>query len=207
MHDRRIDGVPHTFGNASTLFMNAMTWYDHETRSIWSQPWGRAIQGPLKGVELKLLPFQLTTWESWRREHPKSLAMINEVDRFLGGRQKFDPDFVIGLAIAGLSKAYYFTDVREVGVVNDQIGDIPILVWAQDENFHAYVRQVADRILTFSMLGENIVDQETGSVWDVSRGIALEGPLSGESLQPVPSLSSYDWAWEDFYPDSEFYQP
>lgn len=187
--------------------MNAMTWYDHETRSIWSQPWGRAIQGPLKGVELKLLPFQLTTWESWRREHPKSLAMINEVDRFLGGRQKFDPDFVIGLAIAGLSKAYYFTDVREVGVVNDQIGDIPILVWAQDENFHAYVRQVADRILTFSMLGENIVDQETGSVWDVSRGIALEGPLSGESLQPVPSLSSYDWAWEDFYPDSEFYQP
>jgi len=31
--------------------------------------------------------------------------------------------------------------------------------------------------------------------------------LNGESLQPVPSLSSYDWAWRDFYPDSKFYAP
>ena len=187
--------------------MNAMTWYDHETRSIWSQPWGRAIQGPLKGVELELLPFQLTTWGSWRGEHPKSLAMTNDVNRLFMSRQKFDPDFVIGLTIAGRSKAYYYKDVQAVGVVNDQIGEIPVLVWAKNENFHAYARQVADRALTFSIKGDNIVDQETASVWDVSLGLAVDGPLRGESLQPVPSLSSYDWAWQDFYPDSQFYQP
>ena len=52
-----------------------------------------------------------------------------------------------------------------------------------------------------------LVDQETGSIWDISRGLAKEGPLVGEGLQPVPSLSSYDWAFRDFSPNGEFYQP
>ena len=45
--------------------MNAMTWFDHETDSIWSQPVGLAFEGPLRGTQLKLLPFQLTTWSNW----------------------------------------------------------------------------------------------------------------------------------------------
>jgi hypothetical protein len=56
-----------------------MTWYDHETNSNWSQPWGRAISGQLKGTVLFLLPSQLTTWGSWKAEHPETLAMINDV--------------------------------------------------------------------------------------------------------------------------------
>ncbi len=59
VHDRRTDGAPRTFGNAGALFVNALTWYDHETRSTWSQPWGRSIVGPLKGLQLHLLPFEL----------------------------------------------------------------------------------------------------------------------------------------------------
>ena len=39
--------------------MNAMTWFDHETNSIWSQPWGMAISGPLKGTRLDVFPFSL----------------------------------------------------------------------------------------------------------------------------------------------------
>jgi hypothetical protein len=45
-----------TFGNAGVLFMSNYDVVRPRTRSIWSQPWGRAIQGPLKGVELFLLP-------------------------------------------------------------------------------------------------------------------------------------------------------
>jgi len=206
VHDRRIDGEAQVFGNAGSLFMNAMTWFDHETESIWSQPWGRAIIGEHKGVELFLLPSQITTWASWKAEHPNSLAMINDTDK-IGGRQRFDPNFVIGLLVADDAKAFYYRDVAQRGIVNDTLGELPIFVWAGDNNFHVYIRQVGGQTLNFQLDNDTLVDIETGSTWDLTRGLATSGPLTGESLQPVPSLSSYDWAWLDFYPDTEFYEP
>lgn len=206
MHDRRIDGAAHTFGNAGALFMNAMTWYDHETQSTWSQPWGRAIKGPLKGVQLFLLPSQVTTWANWKGEHPDSLVMANDIDRFVA-RQGFSPDFVIGLILEDNAKAYYYTDAAAAGVINDTLGDVPIVVWAARENFHAYIRQAEGHTLTFHAEGDQLVDAETGSTWDVARGLAVAGPLRGHALQPVPGSTAYDWAWRDFYPKSEFYAP
>ncbi|RMG90271.1 MAG: DUF3179 domain-containing protein [Chloroflexi bacterium] len=206
MHDRRIDGETYTFGNAGGLFMNAMTWYDHTTESIWSQPWGRAIRGPLKGVQLFLLPSQLTTWASWQAEHPETLVMINDVDR-IGRKQKFSTEFVIGLVLGETSKAYYYEDVATAGIVNDMMGQFPVVVWAQDNNFHAYLRQVEGEVLTFRLENGRIFDNETGSEWDITRGLAIDGPLRGQGLQPVPNSSAFDWAWLDFYPTTEFYQP
>jgi hypothetical protein len=204
VHDRRVDGKTHIFGNAGGLMMNAMTWWDHETESIWSQPWGRSIEGHYKGTELFLLPSKITTWGNWKAEYPETLAMTTAYNR-VGFRQKFDPDFVIGLILAEQAKAYYYRDVAEAGTVNDFLGDIPVFVWAADENFHAYVRQAGGQTLTFLLDGDLLVDEETGSTWDISRGLATTGPLKGEGLQPVPSTTAFDWAWEDFYPGTEFY--
>ena len=55
--------------------------------------------------------------------------------------------------------------------------------------------------LSFEM-GEDgrIVDTGTGSVWDVGRGVAVEGPLKGAALQQVPYVSSYHWAWRGLLP-------
>ena len=199
--------MPHTFGNAGALVMNAMTWYDHETGSIWSQPVGLAFRGPLKGVELELLPCQLTTWGNWVDSHPETLAMINDVPRLQGTRQGFQPNFVIGLILNDQAKAYYYEDAEAAGVINDSLGEVPIVLWAGGNEFSTFIRRVGDQILTFRLENGSLVDQETGSVWDISRGLAKEGPLKGEGLQSVPSLSSFDWAFEDFYPDGEFYQP
>jgi hypothetical protein len=187
--------------------MNAMTWYDHETQSIWSQPVGLAIRGPLKGVELELLPFQLTTWGNWIDSHPETLAMINDTNRLRGLRQGFQPNFVIGLILDKQAKAYYYEDAEAAGVINDSLADIPIVLWAGGNDFKAFIRVVGDQTLTFRLENGALVDQETGSIWDIARGLAKEGPLKGEGLQSVPSLSSFDWAFSDFYPDGEFYQP
>ena len=207
VHDRRIDGQTYVFGNFGGLYMNAMTWWDHKTESVWSQPWGRAIQGELKGVELFLLPSQLTTWGQWKAEHPGTLVMNTGYNRLTVFRQTFNPDFVIGLILAEQAKAFAYRHVEAAGVVNDFVGDIPVLVWAADNNFHAYIRQVDDRVLTFRLEGGELVDEETGSTWDPGRGLATSGPLTGQGLQSVPSSSAYDWAWLDFYPDSAFYSP
>jgi hypothetical protein len=207
VHDRRIDGQTEIFGNYGALFMNAMTWFDHTTNSVWSQPWGRAIIGERKGIELFLLPSQIASWESWREAYPDTLVMTNDLVRLGPFRQNFDPDFVIGLLLGGQAKAYYFTDVLNAGVVNDEMGDIPIVVWAEEGRFHVYVRQVDEQVLTLSADGDILIDAETGSRWDVARGLAIEGPLQGQSLLGVPSSSAFDWAWLDFYPNSDFYQP
>ncbi len=204
MHDRRIDGRTHVFGNAGALFMRAMTWYDHETRSIWSQPWGRAIAGAYKGIQLNLLASQVTTWESWKAAHPQTLVMINDVDR-VRSRQGFDPDFVIGLILGGEARAYYFEDVIRAGAINDHLGDVPVVVWASANEYRAYVRQVEDRTLTFELQGSTLTDKETGSTWEPRRGIALSGPLKDVVLLSVPNTTAFDWAWLDFYPESGIY--
>jgi hypothetical protein len=199
--------VPHTFGNAGALVMNAMTWYDHETQSVWSQPVGLAFRGPLKGTQLELLPFQLTTWSNWVESYPDTLVMVNDVNRLGNIRQGFQPNFVIGLIIDDQAKAYYYEDVEAAGVINDTLAEVPIIVWAENNDYTAYIRKLGNQTLTFKIDNGLLVDQETGSVWDISRGLAKDGPLTGEGLQPVPSLSSYDWAFKDFYPGADFYQP
>ena len=50
-----------------------------------------------------------------------------------------------------------------------------------------------------------MVDVQTGSKWDLVKGIAIDGPLRGEVLQRVAYITAYDWDWEDFYPHTEFY--
>ena len=52
-----------------------------------------------------------------------------------------------------------------------------------------------------------MIDAQTGSTWDVTRGIAIAGPLRGEVLQRVPYITAFDWAWEDFFPHTQFYLP
>ena len=58
-------------------------------------------------------------------------------------------------------------------------------------------------ILTFARSDSGVItDVETCSSWDVERGIALDGPLWGTHIQKVPYQSSFDWAWNEFFPNA-----
>lgn len=48
----------------------------------------------LKGIDLFLLPSQLTTWASWKGEHPNTLVRINDLVLLSFNRVRFDSDFV-----------------------------------------------------------------------------------------------------------------
>jgi hypothetical protein len=207
VHDRRIDGEAHVFGNAGGLYKYAMTWWDHKTVSIWSQPTGRALSGPLKRTELALLPSQMTSWANWKAAHPETLALTNSYSQLGFNRQKFDQDFVVGLVLADLSKAYYYEDVAVDGVLNDWIGEFPVLIWAANDDYRSFSRTVGGDTLTFQWVEGVLSDLDTGTTWDVNLGLGLEGPLKGQALQPIPSLTAFDWAWEDFYRNGEIYQP
>jgi hypothetical protein len=205
VHDRTVNGEPFVFGNQGGLFMNAMTWWDHQTESVWSQPWGRAIAGPLKGIELTLLPSQLVPWKTWREMHPHTLALkVNGV--FRGGEAPRDR-FVVGITLGEWATAYPYELAAEAGILNDHVGPYPVIVHvnAQSRAIHVYLRQADDRTLTFVQGDGQVRDEETGSTWQMDRGVAVGGPLKGQALRSLPYIPAFDSAWRDFYPDSEWY--
>lgn len=74
--------------NDGALFGNAMTRWDHETGSVWSQSRGEAIMGELKGVRLEPMASTLSHWSAWREAHPETLALDTwgfPIGRWVGG--------------------------------------------------------------------------------------------------------------------------
>jgi len=114
---------------------------------------------------------------------------------------------VIGIALGEDAKAYPFGLASDEGAVNDWIGEFPVVVVADSEtrSIQAFVRSAGGRELGFIRQEDAIVDIQTGSKWDFAKGPAVEVPLRGEALQRVPYITAFDWAWEDFYPHTEFY--
>ena len=59
--------------------------------------------------------------------------------------------------------------------------------------------------LTFRVDEERIVDNETGSGWDIL-GRSIDGPLAGKSLSPVVHGDHFWFSWAAFKPDTVIYQ-
>jgi len=57
------------------------------------------------------------------------------------------------------------------------------------------------RTLTFRLEGGRIVDEETGSTWNVL-GLATDGPLEGQELTPVAHGDHFWFAWGIFKPNT-----
>ncbi len=217
MHDRRVDGKALTFGNQGALFMNAMTWWDHDTESIWSQPWGSAINGPLEGTALTLIPASIVPWRTWLDEHPDTTVLNNDLDLRQGSASPIRDDFVIGVALAESATAYPYLLASDLRVINDRVGEHPVAVFVDPEtrDIKVFLRATASVSVGAGDVSEvtferndagEIVDHQTGSLWDVSRGVAIQGPLKGAALQQIPYVTSYDWAWDDFFPHSTLYR-
>ena len=66
---------------------------------------------------------------------------------------------------------------------------------------NAFDRRVDGRALTFALDGDAILDEQTGSRWNVL-GEAIAGPLEGRRLQPVEGGVHFAFAWLAFRPDT-----
>lgn len=60
--------------------------------------------------------------------------------------------------------------------------------------------------LTFSRSGEEFVDEETGSGWNIL-GTAVSGPLAGEQLAAVPHTDAFWFAWATYQPGTVIVSP
>ncbi len=217
MHDRRVDGKTLTFGNQGALFMNAMTWWDHDTESVWSQPWGSAIYGPLEGTALTLIPASIVPWPTWLDEHPDTTVLNNDLNPRRGSTSSIRDNFVIGVALEEFAAAYPYPLASDLRVINDRIGEHPVAVFVDPDtrDIKVFLRTPASVPVDAGDVSEvtferndagEVIDHQTGSIWDVSRGAAIQGPLKGAVLQQIPYVTSFDWAWDDFFPHSTLYR-
>jgi hypothetical protein len=64
-----------------------------------------------------------------------------------------------------------------------------------------FLRELDGRLLTFAAAGEDFVDQETGTRWNLF-GQGLSGVLADRRLTPVPHANHFWFAWAAFRPDT-----
>ncbi len=213
VHRRTVEGQVLVFGNQGALWRNAMTWWDHDTGSIWSQPLGEALAGPRKGQRLDLLPSRFTSWRSWSHDHPDTLALDAP-----GDPTGFDlGDFYVVVDFSVETRAYAISDLRLVGVVNDTVAgvDLAVVVDPRDhDRWAVYGRVIGDTVVDLAVDGRSIIDRTSGSTFDAATGRALDGPLEGATLPRLPALTSFPGGgptkapvFEAFWPDGTVWRP
>ncbi len=206
VHRRELEGEELLFGNQGALYQNAMTWWDHDTGSVWSQPLGEAIAGPLKGERLELLPSTLTRWDDWLDAHPETRALDAG-----GGGGGFSLDsMVVVVDFTTDTVAFRVTDLRQAGVVNDVVAGLEVAVVldpSSRDRWSVLSRRLDDRVVTLAVEDGRLVDTETGTVWDPVRGRALEGPLAGEILDLLPGFTAFPRDFEVIWPAGRIWAP
>ena len=195
-------------------------------------------------LRLSLLPVVLTTWGDWLAQHPETTVLDIETGftrpyepglpygNYFQSRGTMFPvsrrsdlvgpkDFVYGLRIAGDRKAYPVSTLIEEPVVNDTVGERPVVVVANrgyviTDGVHreapspaayysgAEVRafERGDRVFTAGDDPDTLHDA-AGGVWRVSEE-ALLGP-DGERLERVDGHLAYWFGWFSFYPETAVY--
>lgn len=128
----------------------------------------------------------------------------------------------VSLDEAGVDIAYPVTLLEQLRVVNDMRGNQDLVLFftpgtasalgarviAEAEDVGAtsvFDPNLDGQKLTFSFDGQNIVDDQTGSTWNIL-GQAVEGPLAGQELQPIVHGDHFWFSWAAFKPDTIIFQ-
>ncbi len=143
----------------------------------------------------------------------------NEIDQRLAAADRV---VTVSLDEQGIDIGYPYAVLEQVRVVNDSQGDQDLVVFFKPGTASALgARVIADAAdvgatgifdpnldgqkLTFSFDGENIVDDQTGSVWNIL-GQAVSGSLAGQELTEIVHGDHFWFSWAAFKPDTIIYQ-
>jgi hypothetical protein len=227
VYDRRVDGDVLSFGNTSALYESDLVMVDRNTGSYWWQVAGTAIVGPLTGTALEPLPSTVATWEEWAAQHPQTMvltrdtghsrpyerdAFANYADVVDSGRFAFPVGeaaldsrlqasaLVVGVTAGGVTRAYPVKDA--IDPINDDLAGEPIVVFPADGGASVFSALVDGKALQFERSDDGFVDVATASIWSPA-GVATSGVHEGATLDPIPSRTTFWFAFVGAFPDVE----
>ena len=207
---------------------------DVQTSSIWQQSTGKAIFGPLKGSQLTLIHSDELTFALWHKEQPDGLVLKPDVQyasqyddkdwekevekkpTVIDTRNSGIPahELMLGVTIAGQSKAYPRKSILAAGLTQDQLAGVPLLflVGPDKSSIRVFKASLTKSPMTFlSMPGASsqfeliVQDAETSSNWNF-QGCAISGALIGTCLDPVDANKDYWFDWMNHHPATAIYK-
>jgi hypothetical protein len=121
-----------------------------------------------------------------------------------------------------VNAAYPFTTLASKRVINDVQSGVHLVVFHEEGTSSALdSREISDgrdigatgvfrpvvneEVLVFIVKNREIVDEKTGSIWDIF-GRAVKGPLKGAQLEPMIHGDHFWFAWAAFKPDTVVYR-
>jgi hypothetical protein len=163
-------------------------------------------------------PYGANPYARYDQSGQRPFLFRGEIDRRLDAMER-----VVGMELNGAAKAYPFSTLAAERVVADTVGGEDIVIFyyagtasALDQNQIAESRDVGaaavfrpvtkeGRELTFVPDDGDIVDEQTGSVWNVL-GKATRGELEGQNLEPIVHGNHFWFAWAAFNPETDVYE-
>lgn len=211
------------------LYRDALVMFDRETGTLWSHVDGRALKGALLGQTLQVLPAMHATWQEWKTLYPESLVLRKQGERessyddynrdpsrigIFGRRLKGSAlppkERIFGVRYGDSATAFVLKDVREEGIVQVEVGGVPIVLAALSQNVPvvAFERRIGGRVLTFQRTESptEFEDLETHSRWRIADGVASAGPLKGERLARATAYPAFWFGWQGFFPRSTIWK-
>jgi len=200
-------GRPLTFGVSGMLWRASLIMFDRETGSLWSHVTGKAVTGPLQGLELKRLPGLHTTWNLWQSSHPGTLVLDKRGRHSLLRPQRSANAYALGLVVEGAAVGFPFSELGRQPLAHLTVAMHPLLVVyiKPAATAVAFRREVGGRALTFHRLVREgsswlMENHETGSRWNAVTGEVVSGPFEGQRLPHVPATQAYLSSWRELYP-------
>lgn len=116
---------------------------------------------------------------------------------------------VLGVSVGDSSKAYSIDHLTQQPVINDLLNNQALLIAYDSASDIADIfdRQLNGQVLTFRSQTDSdgafhLVDEETGSTWNMN-GKAVSGELTGRQLARYVHYNRIYWySWVNFYPDT-----
>jgi len=209
------------FGTSGKLFNSELVMYDRKTESYWTQSLGLAIIGPASGEKLEKIPLDTVRWRDWKNIYPDTLVLSKKTgffknyDRIPYGNyesseQLYFPvdnkdnrlhpkEIVFGVEFNGKSKAYAEKDVEDIKIINDIVGDVPVVVlWDNGLNtVKIFERTLGNEVLEFFIKGNKFMDNKDNE-WTVNEML--------NKLKVVDTFGHFWFAWAAFFPETELYE-
>jgi hypothetical protein len=193
VHARKVGDRELTFIVSGRLWRNSLVMQDQETGTYWSHVTGQALEGPLEGINLTMLPTVHTTWKKWREQHPETTLL--EKSREVKSSQY----------------AVYFEDPEKTGLFRSRhlTKRLPAKSMVHGIRIGLHALAVPDGSLAEgesvqTLLGDERLIVTRGPDGGVrafrARGA---GKLEGENLEEVPVTVAFWFAWINFYPNTE----
>jgi hypothetical protein len=207
LEDFRLVGMDH---------FNAM-FEDRKTKSWWRQANGEAITGELKGTKLAELPSWQVSLSQWLALYPNSLIMQADpayVSRYgksfdyESGASRSDltgtdtaswkeKSWVVGVTVGDASKAFDWNRLKKERVVNEEVGEKPVVVVLARDDKSYFVFERPDTATRFALRGDSLVAGRA------MYSLAGSGPAG--ALKPLQASQEFWHSWRTFQPATTRY--